>query len=77
MLSQVCRVHRILRQPRGNALLVGMGGSGRKSLAKLAAFMAECKIFQVEVRKNFRDTEFRDKLKELYLLFEMWNQIGG
>ena len=65
-LEHVCRIHRILRQPRGNALLVGIGGSGRKSLARLASFMANCNIFQIEIRKNFREHEFREKLKELY-----------
>jgi len=39
------RVARVLKQQRGNAMLVGVGGSGRQSMAKLAGKMNELKTF--------------------------------
>lgn len=58
--STVTRVVRVISQLRGNMLLVGVGGSGRQSLSKMAAFICEYQVFQVEVTKQYRKQEFRE-----------------
>jgi hypothetical protein len=65
-IEHVSRIARVLRQPRGNALLVGVGGSGKQSLTRFACFMAECQCFQVELSRGYGMVEFREDIKKLY-----------
>jgi dynein heavy chain, axonemal len=66
-VMHVSRIHRVLIQARGNLMLIGVGGSGRSSLARLAAYMLKMTTFTIEITKNYRLIEFRDDLKKLYM----------
>jgi len=66
-IEHVSRICRILRTPSGNAMLVGLGGSGKQSLSRLSAFIVGLTCQEVEATKGYSMTEFREDLKSLYL----------
>lgn len=67
---RVCRIQRILTQRCGHALLVGVSGSGRKSLARLAARAAGMAVVTVAAAaaggsRGYRFADWREDLKKL------------
>ena len=65
-LEHLTRIHRVIRMNQGHTLLVGVGGSGRQSLARLAAFAAGCEVFEITLSRGYGEEEFREDLKQLY-----------
>lgn len=76
-LEHLTRIHRVIRMSQGHALLVGVGGSGRQSLARLAAFTAGCEVFEITLSRGYGEEEFREDLKQLYHKLGLENKKVG
>lgn len=64
---RVFSINRILELPRGSALLVGVGGSGKQSLARLAAFISSLEVTQIQLKKGYGVSDLKNELSGLYL----------
>ncbi|KAG8573239.1 hypothetical protein GDO81_012334 [Engystomops pustulosus] len=66
-MQHVCRISRILEEPRGYALLIGVGGSGKQSLSKLAAYISSLEVFQITLKNGYAIQDLRVDLANLYI----------
>ncbi|EPY83258.1 dynein heavy chain 11, axonemal [Camelus ferus] len=66
-MQHVCRISRLLRTPQGHALLIGVGGSGKQSLSRLAAYICSLEVFQITLTEGFGVQEFQVDLANLYI----------
>ncbi|XP_048222854.1 dynein axonemal heavy chain 17 [Perognathus longimembris pacificus] len=66
-VSHICRINRILEGPRGNALLVGVGGSGKQSLSRLAAYISALDVFQITLKKGYAIPDLKLDLNAQYI----------
>ncbi|KAL4513647.1 hypothetical protein Ndes2526A_g04979 [Nannochloris sp. 'desiccata'] len=64
--EHVVRVARVLAVPGGHVAMIGVGGSGKQSLARLAAHVAGCEVFQVQVTTGYGVNELKADLATLY-----------
>jgi len=65
-LEHLTRIHRVIRFPKGSALLVGFGGSGKQSLTRLATYVASMEIFRLNLTRSYGTADLKEDLRSLY-----------
>lgn len=66
-MLHITRICRIIKNPGGNAVLVGVGGSGKQSLCRLAAFICDYEVKQLAVTSNFKVEDLKEELRAMYM----------
>lgn len=64
-ILHLMKILRALRQPRGNIMLIGVGGSGKQSLIKLGSYIYQMEFKQIEIVKGYGVSNFREFIKEM------------
>jgi dynein heavy chain len=62
----VARIVRIIKQTGGHAMLVGVGGSGKQSLSRLAAHVCGFTVMQIMVSQTYSLLDFKTDLQTMY-----------
>lgn len=77
MVRHVCRIKRILSFSKGNALLLGISGCGKRALANLAVFLNKNHMCRVEVTRSYKVQSWRDDLKAMMRLAAEETNLEG
>ncbi|KAK0163654.1 hypothetical protein PV327_007315 [Microctonus hyperodae] len=73
-LEHLTRIHRALRMHCGHALIIGIGGTGKRSVVKLASFTADCQLFEISLNRGYNEKSFREDMKKLYNIIGIENK---
>ncbi|CAM9224257.1 unnamed protein product, partial [Choristocarpus tenellus] len=65
-MKHVARIVRIVLNEGGHALLVGVGGSGKQSLSRLAAFLCGYSVSQIVISSTYSINDLKEDLKAMY-----------
>ncbi len=65
-VEHLSRAARVFRQPGGHILLVGLGGTGKASVVKLAAYLENYEFKTLRTFSNYNIGDFHDDVKNAF-----------
>lgn len=65
-VEHISRVARALAFPRGHVMAIGLGGSGKRTVAQFAAFLAGYRLARIDLIRGYGRHEFREDLKKVF-----------
>ena len=67
-VEHVCRIARIIFNPSGNAMLIGVGGSGKQSVSRLASYLVGYEVKQLQITGSFKVDDLLEAFKDMFRL---------
>lgn len=66
-MKHVCKISRIIAAESGHALLVGVGGSGKQSLSRLASFITQYQTTGIMISSTYGMNDLKADLQTMYM----------
>lgn len=66
-MEHISRIARIIDLPVGSALLVGVGGSGKQSLAKLSSYILGYDVVRIVVTSNYNMADLKTDIQNMFI----------
>mmetsp|Transcript_4425 Transcript_4425/g.9408 ORF Transcript_4425/g.9408 Transcript_4425/m.9408 type:complete len:4228 (+) Transcript_4425:42-12725(+) len=74
-MRHICKITRVINNPAGHALLVGVGGSGKQSLSKLASHICGFSTMSIQISATYGISDLKTDLQSMYRKAGI-NQVG-
>ncbi|CCG82670.1 Dynein heavy chain [Taphrina deformans PYCC 5710] len=65
VIEHVLQIDRVLKQPQGHLIIIGVSGSGKTTLCRFVAWMNGITTFQLRIHRRYSAMDFDDDLRTI------------